>query len=39
ANELTSMTGGLGSFTLGFSHYEEVPGQISEKIVSARNAE
>ena len=39
ANELTSMTGGLGSFTVGFSHYEEVPAQISEKIVSMRNAE
>jgi elongation factor G len=39
ANELTSMTGGLGSFTVDFSHYEEVPAQISEKIVAERNAE
>jgi elongation factor G len=39
ANELTSMTGGLGTFTIEFSHYEEVPAQITEKIVTARNAE
>ncbi len=25
ATDLTSMTGGLGSFTISFSHYEEVP--------------
>ncbi|RZW15313.1 MAG: elongation factor G, partial [Desulfobulbaceae bacterium] len=30
ANDLTSMTGGLGSFILKFSHYEEVPAQITE---------
>ena len=39
ANELTSMTGGLGSFTIEFSHYEEVPAQISEKIVAERNSD
>ncbi len=39
ANELTSMTGGLGSFTVKFSHYEEVPAQITEKIVAARTAD
>lgn len=39
ANDLTSMTGGLGMFTVDFSHYEEVPAQISEKLVEARNAE
>jgi elongation factor G len=39
ANELTSMTGGLGSFTIAYSHYEEVPAQISEKIVAKRNNE
>jgi len=31
ATDLTSMTGGLGSFTVSFSHYEEVPAQIAEK--------
>ncbi len=39
ANELTSMTGGLGSFVVKFSHYEEVPAQITEKIVAARAAD
>jgi elongation factor G len=33
------MTGGLGSFTLNFSHYEEVPTQITEKIVAERAAD
>ncbi len=35
ANDLTSMTGGLGTFSIAFSHYEEVPGMIAEKIVAA----
>jgi len=35
ATDLTSMTGGLGTFTMEFSHYEEVPAQIAEKIVAA----
>ena len=39
ANELTSMTGGLGFFTVKFSHYEEVPAQITEKIVAERTAD
>ena len=39
ANDLTSMTGGLGNFTVEFSHYEEVPAQIAEKIIAQRNAE
>jgi len=39
ANELTSMTGGLGAFTVKFSHYEEVPAQITEKIVAERTAD
>ena len=36
ATDLTSMTGGLGSFTVAFSHYEEVPAQIADKIIAAR---
>lgn len=39
ATDLTSMTGGLGSFTVTFSHYEEVPAQIAEKVVAEANAE
>ena len=33
ALDLTSMTGGLGSFTVKFSHYEEVPAQLAAKII------
>jgi len=39
AAELTAMTGGLGTFTLAFSHYEEVPAMIADKIVAAQAAE
>jgi elongation factor G len=39
ATDLTSMTGGRGSFTVSFSHYEVVPSQIAEKIVVERNIE
>lgn len=39
ATDLTSMTGGLGSFSISFSHYEEVPAQIAEKIVAEANKE
>ena len=39
ATDLTAMTGGLGTFTTAFSHYEEVPTQIAEKIVAAYQAE
>jgi len=43
ASDLTSITGGQGSFTLEFSKYEEVPKEIQEKIVAeaaaAREAE
>ncbi len=34
APDLTSMTGGRGSFRVWFSHYEEVPAHISEKIIT-----
>jgi len=39
ATDLTSMTGGLGSFSINFSHYEEVPAQFAEKVVAASKAE
>jgi elongation factor G len=32
--DLTSITSGRGSFTMEPSHYEEVPGQISEKVIA-----
>lgn len=33
APDLRSMTGGRGMFTMEFSHYDEVPAQISQKII------
>ncbi len=37
--ELTSMTGGRGSYHMEMSHYDEVPSHIQEKIVAAAKAE
>jgi elongation factor G len=37
--ELTSMTGGRGSYHMEMSRYEEVPGHLQEKIVVASKAE
>jgi len=39
APDLTSFTGGRGSFTVSFSHYEEVPSQLAEKIIAAAKHE
>ncbi len=33
------MTGGRGTFLTKFSHYEEVPAQIAEKIIAEYKAE
>ena len=38
APDLTSMTGGRGTFTVKFSHYEEVPAHVAEKIIADFNA-
>ena len=32
---LTSITGGRGSYTMEFSHYEEVPGMLQPKVIEA----
>ena len=37
APDLNSITGGRGIFTMEFSHYDEVPVQISQKIVEEIN--
>jgi elongation factor G len=37
--ELTSMTGGRGSYHMEMGHYDEVPGHLQDKIVSAAKAE
>ncbi len=34
ARALSSMTGGQGSYTLEFSHYEAVPGNVQQEIVT-----
>lgn len=34
ATELRSMTGGRGSYSMRFSHYEEVPAKVSQIIIS-----
>jgi len=37
APDLTSFTGGRGSFKVEFSHYEEVPAHLAEKIIAQAN--
>ncbi|MCK5554092.1 MAG: elongation factor G, partial [Deltaproteobacteria bacterium] len=39
APDLKSMTGGRGEFALAFSHYEEVPSHLSEKIIAQSKKE
>ena len=39
AIDLKSITQGRGNFTIAFSHYEEVPSQITQKIIAERQAE
>ena len=39
AIDLKSMTQGRGSYNLEFSHYEEVPANISQKIIAGKSAE
>jgi len=34
SSDLRSMTGGRGSFTLEFSHYDELPGNLMDKVVA-----
>ena len=34
ANDLRSMTQGTGSYTMKFSHYENVPGKIAQPIIT-----
>jgi elongation factor G len=38
APQLRSMTGGRGSFTLEFDHYDEVPSHLADKIVEEAKA-
>ena len=37
--DLTSMTGGRGSYHMEMDHYDEVPGHQQEKVIAAHKAE
>jgi len=37
--ELTSMTGGRGSYHLEYGHYDEVPAHLQDKVIAAARAE
>jgi elongation factor G len=39
ASALTSMTGGKGAFHMEFSHYEEIPAQLRDKVIAGAKAE
>ncbi len=39
ASELRSITGGRGTFSMEFSHYEEVPANEAQKIIDAYRKE
>ncbi len=38
ANQLHSLTSGRGLYSMEFSHYEEVPGHLAQKIISEKEA-
>ena len=39
ANQLHSLTSGRGLYSMEFSHYEEVPSNIAQKIIEERKRE
>jgi elongation factor G len=39
SNDLRSMTGGRGVYTMVFNRYEPVPGNIAQPIIAAHKAE
>lgn len=38
ANQLQSLTSGRGLYSMEFSHYEEVPGHLAQKIIAEKEA-
>jgi elongation factor G len=38
ANQLTSLTSGRGLYSMEFSHYEELPSHLAQKIIAEREA-
>jgi elongation factor G len=39
ANQLTSLTSGRGLYSMEFSHYEELPSHLTQKIIAEREAQ
>ena len=39
AIDLKSITRGRGSFTMEFSHYQETPPNVAQKVIAAKQAE
>jgi len=39
ANQLTSLTSGRGLYSMEFSHYEELPSHLAQKIIAEREAQ
>ena len=39
AIDLRSITQGRGSYTMGFSHYQEAPPNVVQKIIAERQSE
>jgi len=39
APDLNSKTGGRGTYTMEFSHYEEVPAHMTEKVIAQAKKE
>jgi elongation factor G len=37
--DLRSITGGRGMFTMSFSHYEEVPSHLADKVIAESQRE
>ena len=38
ASDLTSKTGARGSYSMEFSHYDEVPGHLADKVIANAKA-
>jgi elongation factor G len=38
SSDLRSITGGRGSFSIEFSHYDELPGHLMDKVIAVKMA-
>jgi len=39
ANDLRSMTGGRGNYSMKFSHYEQAPSKVTQQVIEAKKAQ